>query len=139
MALVLPNEGLPTLLDQMIRDLASGFVDWEMMLFVNNITPDQDTVYADLTEATFGNYSRITIDHTLWEAPTVVADHAVSTYTTTPQIWTVTSGSETVYGYALVTVSSPIIIVVERFASPVAVSAGGVLAVLPRITLTTEP
>lgn len=138
MPAVLPNEGLPTLLDQMIRTLASGFVDWTLILFVNDITPDQDTVYADLTEASFGGYSSETIDHTLWTPATVVDDHAVSTYTEDPITWEMSSGSGYVYGYAIVTSTSPKIMWVERFAVPEPISAGRTLSLLPRITLTTE-
>jgi len=135
---VLPNEGLPALLDYMIRATISGVVDWELMLWTNDITPDQGTVYADLTEATFTGYSRPTITRGTWTAPAVSADHAVSTYDSVPISWSCSAGSETVYGYALVTVTSPVIRFVERFAVPAVMSPGAVLAVLPRLTLTTE-
>ena len=135
---VLPNEGLPDLLDYMIRATISGVLDWELMLFVNDIVPDQDTVYADLVEASLTGYSRVTLSRGTWTSPVIVSNRAVSTYGTTPISWSITGGSETVYGHALVTPSSPVIRFVERWTTPVAVSPPGVLAVLPRITQTTE-
>ena len=138
MPAVLPNEGLPTLLDQMIRTLASGFVDWTLVLWDNDIVPDQDTEYADLNIASFGGYSDVTVDHTEWTSPTIIDDRAVSTYTADPLEWIMSSGSGYVYGYAIVTSTSPIILWCERFAVPEPISAGRTLSLLPRITLTTE-
>lgn len=138
MPLVMPNEGLPGILANYIKDVPSGWVDWTMILFVNDIVPDQDTVYADLTQPGYGWYSGITIDHTLWTDPIIEDNRAVSTYTTTPQTYTMDAGSGYVYGYALVTSSSPVIKWVERFATPEPISAGRILNVLPRVTQTTE-
>jgi len=139
MALVLPDEGLNDQLSYVIKTTISGVADWLLVLFKNNLTPTQATVYADLTLATFGGYSAVTLTRGTWTSPTIISDKAVSTWGTTPTFWTVTSGSETIYGYAMVTASSPVIRGIERFASPVAVSAGGILALLPRYTFTTAP
>jgi len=139
MPLVAPNEGLNDQLAYILKSTISGVTDWELMLFINNATLTQATVFADLSEATFGGYSRVTLTRASWTSPTIIADKAVSTYTTTPTTWTVSSGSETVYGYAIITATSSVIRYVEKFASPVAVVAGGILGVLPRVTLTTAP
>lgn len=139
MSLVAPNEGLVAQLTYILQSTISGVADWNLILFKNNATLTQASVYADLTLATFGGYSAVTLTRGSWVTPTIVSGVAVSTYTTTPQIWTVSSGSETIYGYAIVTASSPKIIYVEKFSSPVAVAAGGILGVLPRVTLGTAP
>lgn len=139
MSLVAPNEGLADQLDYILKSTISGVANWTLVLFKNNLTPNQSTVYADLTLATFGGYSPVTLSRSTWTSAVISADKAVSTYDTTPQIWLVSSGSETIYGYAIVTPSSPVIRYVERFASPIAVSAGGIIGVLPRVTLTTAP
>ena len=139
MPIVLPNEGLPSLLAWMLRDDTSALPSNTLVLFANDLTPDQDTVYADLTLATFTGYSPVTIDRASWTSPVIDADHAVSTWNTTPIVWLVSGGSETIYGYAVVTPTSPIILWCERFATPIPVTAGGALALLPRFTLTTEP
>lgn len=139
MPIVLPNEGLPSLLAWMLRDDTSALPSNTLILYANDLTPTQSTVYADLTHATFTGYSPETIDRASWTSPVIDSDHAVSTWNTTPIVWLVSGGSETIYGYAVVTPSSPVILWVERFASPIAVSAGGALALLPRFALTTEP
>lgn len=139
MSLVAPNEGLVDQLTYILKSTISGVADWVLILFKNNPTLTQATVYADLTLATFGGYSPVTLTRGSWVTPTISSGVAVSTYTTTPQVWTVSSGSETIYGYAIVTASSPVIRYVEKFASPVAVAAGGILGVLPRVTLGTSP
>ena len=137
--IVLPNEGLADQLAYIIKSTISGVADWELMLWINDIEPDQDTVYADLTEATFDGYGRVTLVRSDWTSPTIIADQAVSTYTTTPQVWIVGSGPQTVYGYAVVTPSSPVIRIIERFEPPPTVDVGGIVAVLPKYRFTTMP
>lgn len=136
---VFPNEGLTDLLSYWIGKQSNAFASWQLMLWKNDITPDQDTVYADLTEAAFVGYSRVTINPATWVSPIIDDDKAVTTYGTDPVTWNVTSGTETIYGYALITPTSPVIRSIERFADPVLVGAGGIIGVLPRITFTTEP
>jgi hypothetical protein len=139
MALVLPNEGLTDLLAYWLGKTVNTFFDWQLVLFKNSFTPTQATVYADLVLATFTGYSPVTVTKANWTSPVIDTDKAVSTWTTTPTLWTCTAGSETIYGYALVTPSSPKILVVERFASPVPIAPGGIIGVLPRVTFTTAP
>jgi hypothetical protein len=139
MPVVLPNEGLPTLLSYWLGRVSNSFAPWSLVLFSNNLTPDQATVYADMTLASFGGYSPVTLGPTTWTSPTIVSGKAVSTYDVTPQTWTVSSGSGTIYGAAIVTPTSPIIIAIERFAYPIALTVGGVLGYLPRITFGTDP
>lgn len=138
MPIVLPNEGLINLLTWMIKSPISGLLDWQLMLFTNDLHPDQDTVYSDLVEATFYGYSRVPIQRMYWTVPTIIDDRAVSTYTETPQTWTVLGGTETIYGYAMVTPTSPLIEVIERLVEPIPFTTGGVFELLPRLTLTTE-
>jgi hypothetical protein len=139
MPIVLPNEGLPTLLGWMLRDDTSAVPSNTLILFSSDTTPTQATVYADLTEAGFTGYSPVTIDRATWTSPVVDDDHAVSTWDTTPILWLPESGPQIIYGYAVVTPSSPVILWCERFATPITVEDGGVLALLPRFALTTEP
>lgn len=138
---VLPNEGLPALLKYMLQSTISGVLPWELMLFTNDYTPDQGTTLADLTEATFSGYSRETLTRSIWTSPTVIDDHAVSTYGTTPIQWISSGGpTETPYGVGYVDVAAGVLRFVQRFepADIRAVAPGGVLTFLPRLTLTTE-
>lgn len=139
MPIVAPNEGLPALLDYILKDNVDGVADWELILFVNDITPDQDTEYADLTEATFTGYSSVTVTRGDWTAAEIADDVAVSTWGTSATTWTNTGSEQTVYGYAMVTATSPVIRLIERFASPVVLATNGILGLLPRVTLGTAP
>lgn len=139
MPIVAPNEGLPALLDYILRDDVDGVADWELILFVNDITPDQDTEYADLTEATFTGYSSVTVTRGDWTAAVIDSDVAVSTWGAAATTWTNTGSEQTVYGYAMVTATSPVIRLIERFASPVVLATNGILGLLPRVTLGTAP
>lgn len=137
--IVLPNEGLADQLAYIVKATISGVDPWQIMLFQNDITPDQDTVYADLTEATFDGYSRYTLTRSEWQSPTIVADKAVSTYGTVPLVWIAASAGETIYGYALVTQTSPVIRAIQRFGSPPTLAVDGILAVFPTYRYTTMP
>lgn len=135
---VFPNEGLPDLLEYWLGSMANDFAQWQMMLWKNDLTPDQNTVYSSLEEAEFGGYSRVTINPSYWTTPVIEDDEAVSTWKEVPTTWNVTSGTETIYGYALITPTDSQIRSVERFAEPVLVSTGGIIGVLPRITFGTK-
>lgn len=138
-AIVLPDEGLADQLSYIIKTAISGVADWQLMLFQNNLTPTQTTVFSDLVEATFSGYSRVTVTRATWTSPTIVADKAVSTWGTTGTTWTNAGSTQTIYGYALITASSPVIRVIERFASPVVMATGGIISVLPSYNFTTAP
>jgi len=72
----------------------------KMKLFTNDITPDETTTLADLTEATFGGYAAATV---VWDTPYIdptnlvhlVSDNVVFLCTGTP--------FESIYGYWLET------------------------------------
>jgi len=139
MSLVLPNEGLPYLLANMLRLGTPDPLPWILSLFVNYIEPDQETTFADLESASFIGYSPGTVSAANWVAPTIEDDRAVSTYTTTPKLWTCAGAPETVYGYALLTTTTNLLLVVKRFADEVELEIGGVIGVLPRIAWGTLP
>lgn len=140
MSLVLPNEGLVDQLTYLLKSTISGVADWLLVLWTNSsYTPSQSSVYSDLTLATFTGYSAVTVTRGTWTTPTIISNAAVSTWGTVATQWTNTGSSQTIYGYALVTASSPVIRVVEKFASPVTVATGGIIGVLPRYTFTTAP
>lgn len=139
MPIVLPNEGLVDLLTYMIKSTISGVGNWELRLFQNNYTPIQSSILSNFTVATFTGYSAVTLTRGNWTTPTIISDHAVSTYTTSPQVWTCGATGNTIYGYYMVDTTAGVVRGAERFASSVVLTDGGVLALLPRLTLTTEP
>jgi len=138
MTAVYPNEGLPTLLSLLLKDAAVPVVNWLMFLWVNNEVPDQDSVLADFDVATFTGYSDVTITRATWTAPAIVANKAVSTYGTTPTLWTATGAFEDIYGYGIYRPDTSKLLIVERFAALVDLSVTPIIGVLPRVTLTTE-
>lgn len=137
---VLPNEGLPDLLAYWIGQQPNTFADWALILWTNpSYTPSQASVYADLVEATFPGYSRVTLTKSSWLSPTIVGDKAVSTWGTTPVLWTNTGSLVTIYGFAYITPVSPKIRALELFDYPVPVVTGGQVGLLPYLEFTTEP
>lgn len=139
MALVLPNQGLPSLLDWMIRHTGGDPPDLVMTLFTNNLTPTQTTVFADLVRATFGGFSERVLTRSGWTVPVISSGKSVSTWGTTPYTWTCTSDPETLYGWAAYDPGPMQLVIVERFDSPRPVTVGNPFGLLPRLTLTTEP
>jgi hypothetical protein len=55
---------------QELLDYVAGTILYELHLFVNNITPDQDSVEGDFTEPSFDTYAPVLL---LWDPSTVAA------------------------------------------------------------------
>jgi len=139
MPLVLPNQGLPYLLDWLTRRPGGDELPWRLHLFVNDEDPVPESVFSEFEVATFGGYSPEELARENWEAATLDGDRAVTTYTTTPITWTLVTGPQTVYGYLITDIFDAVLLVAERFETPVEVAIGGVIGVLPRIEFGTCP
>jgi hypothetical protein len=130
MAAIAPNEAELRCLQ---RELGT---DLDLVLFVNDLTPDEDTEAADLTEPSGGGYAPIEI--VAWPTGWTITAGDPTTAEATVASWDLVSGTvPTVYGWALVERGSPDRIVrVERFATPKTVASlpGGRLAIRPRVT-----
>ncbi len=136
--LVAPNEGLDDQLAYILKAPISGVISWVLMLWLNaDLFPTTQTVYADLTEASFTGYSRVTVDRAQWTDPVLQGNAAVSTWGTTPTQWVATGTPQTLYGWAMVTQLSPVIRYVQRFPIPITAADGVPVGVLPRVTLST--
>lgn len=136
---ILPNEGIGAQLEYILKSAISGVLPWELMFFVNDITPTAATVLADLVEASWSGYMRATLDRADWTTPTVDDGCAHSTWGTDAIVWYVTGGpTETNYGYALVDTMAGVIRCIQRFddedITPVVI--GGQVTLLPEYTLT---
>lgn len=136
--LVAPNEGLADQLDYLLRAPISGVVPWLLMLWTGDLEPDQATVYADLTEATFQGYSRVTLTRSTWTPSAILDDRAVSTYGTAPVLWRCTGSPQTLSGWAVITPIASVIRYIQPFPYPVPLSIGEPVGVLPQVTLTTQ-
>lgn len=113
----------------LIGDLATT-EELRLKLFTNDITPDEDTVTGDLTEATFTGYASVLLsDWTLTDASAVNAQvDFVSTADQTAQ---------SLYGYYIVRSTSNELILARRFTGGPYTMAnnGDALAVTPTIEI----
>lgn len=134
----MPNEGKPDLMNYVLQKASNAYFDWLCLLWTNpSYVPSNASVYSDLVEATFGGYTRITLTHSLWTSPVIVSDEAVSTWGTTPYTWTVTSSPQTIYGYAIIRPTSPVIYAIQALADPIPLVTGGIIGILPRLKFKT--
>ncbi len=81
-----------------------------LKLYNNNITPGTATDLVDFTEVTGGGYASKILGTTAWTVTGSVA-------TTSPQLFTFTSGVGQIYGYYLVGNTTGKLIASERFSS----------------------
>jgi hypothetical protein len=136
---LLPDEGIADQLYYILSAPIAGVLNWQLILWTNDYTPSFDTTFADLTEATWGGYSRMILDRSTWTPPDVNMGCATSTYGTDPISYTVTDGpEETNYGVAYLDPGSGVLRFVQRFddadISPIEI--GGQFSILPQYTLT---
>lgn len=140
MAGLFPNEGELTTLAEF---LANG-EDWNLCLFVSNITPAETDVAATYTaiEAAFTGYARKPLLRQVgaghWAAPTSgspsgswSAETAVAKSTYATQTWTNTGSTVTVYGYFYLGATSGKLIFCELFPSAYTLNTGDSLSVVP--------
>jgi len=123
--LIFPDEGLVTQLGRIL------VLDVLYHLFTNNVTPDRDTVLADLTDATWTGYAPITqtfTDYTI----TGVAGHAGYAIAA-PISFSNGSGSPvTTYGYYVTDSGETVLLAAARFdGAPLTIAAAGTLPVVP--------
>jgi len=131
MALVVPNQGEVEMLARILNKNTP--YDVELRLFVNDITPDENTVIGDLTESTGDGYSPQTLSGANW---TISTDGSGVTTAEYPQVtFTYTGAEANVYGYYVT--SNGVLLWAERFSDgPYTIpSGGGEIKVTPKITL----
>lgn len=136
---LLPNEGIADQLEYLLKRSISGVLPWTLVLWINDIVPDADTVYDDLEDATFVGYSAVTMDRDQWTTPTVEDGCAHSTWKDVATVWFVNGGpTQTIYGYAYVDESEEVIRFIQRLddADIQPVTVGGKVSILPAYTLT---
>jgi hypothetical protein len=139
---ILPDEGSADQLEYILQRPISGVMSWSLMLWVNDIEPDSDTVLGDLEEADFDGYSRVTLDRDMWTTPDVHDGCAESTWGTDAIVWHVgPDPDQTVYGYAMVDRTVGVIRFVQRFddADIEPLEQDTDFKLLPQYTLTSAP
>lgn len=139
-AALLPDQGIADQLSWILSATISGVSNWQLVLWVNNYTPDNTTTLANLTEATWPGYSRVTLNRSSWTTPTVSAGCATSTYGTIPLVYYVGGVLPGVinYGMAFYDPAFAVLRWVQRFDTPdlVPLQPGGQFQILPQYTLT---
>jgi hypothetical protein len=137
---LLPSEGIGAQLEYILSAPITGVLSWLLVLFVNDLVPDADTVFADLVEASWPGYSRLQLARDGWTTPTVWGGCATSTWGTEPLVYNVGPVSPGVinYGAAYFDGTTGLLRWVQRFddADLFALVPGGQFSLLPTYTLT---
>lgn len=96
---IVPNEGLARGLKWLIDNPDTQLFAWELVLFVNDLTPGAGTVFADLVEPSWGGYARFPLTPADWGEPIVAEDAARSTWGLNPvEFVNVAGPTQTVFG-----------------------------------------
>lgn len=133
MALILPTASEKTFLEFALGVLVPG--NQSLRLFVNDYTPDDTTVLANLTEMSTHGYAAKTLTKTSWVVtPGATGQPASGAYA--QQTWTFTvAAAVNVYGYHVVDVTSGLLLWVERFSSfKTIANTGDQIIITPTIT-----
>lgn len=132
MTLKLTNYEIQRRLDLVKADLDTGPA--KLHLFQNNVTPTEDTVLTDLTEANFSGYAAANLDYS---AASGIAAH-VATATPTAVVFTRAAGatSNSIYGYYVTNQAGTQLLWAERDpAAPIDMSpVGATYTVTAKIT-----
>lgn len=134
---VLPKEGIARQLDQWLDASTGAVTDWQLVLFVNDIVPDADTVFADLVEPSAAWYARRPLDPAEWQPAELDGNDAVALYGSAAQVYGDVSEEITVYGYAMTDPGDDKIMRVERLDPVVTIPVGRGLTLWPRVRLST--
>jgi hypothetical protein len=133
MSLILPSASEQTMLKFALGVIAPG--NQRLKLFVNNYTPDDTTVAANLTEMSTLSYADKALTTTSWVAVAgSTGQPATATYAV--QTWTFTAGAAvTVYGYFITDTTTGLLLWVESFPVPKTVQNNGdQIIITPTIT-----
>lgn len=134
MALVVPSASEKTLAEFMLGVATPG--NQTLKLFVNNVTPDDDSTAASFTEMSTHGYAAKTLTKTSWVATQGATGQPCSA-AYAAQTWTFTAASAvSVYGYYIIDVTTGKLLWAEKFASAKVVeNAGDQIIVTPTITM----
>lgn len=136
---ILPDEGLGDQLEYILKRSIVGVLPWELVLFTNDIEPDNTTTWGEIEEATWYGYHRVSLDRSTWTTPTVLNGCATSTAGDVPIEWTVGAGEpQTNYGVAYLDQSSGLLRWIQRFEEGdiQETRPGMTVSLLPTYTLT---
>ena len=133
--IVLSEAGQEQFIQWLLNTTISGVLDYQLMLFSNEIDPDCQVEFADLVESTFPGYARFTLNRGSWQPPTTVDCCTVSLYGSVPLSWTNTGSSALVAGYAILLPPGDTLIAVQALSLPLTLPPFGTLTLRPQFTL----
>lgn len=138
----IPDEGALVPSRAWLKDTTPILLPWKLILWVNDLVPTHTVVAANLVEATWGGYSRVTLTRSMWNTP-VLTDECVSNqWGSAPYVWYNTgSSSPTNYGWAMLDDVAGKLMWIQRFDDlDIGVLAPGAkFLLLPRVTQTNAP
>jgi hypothetical protein len=118
-AVVIPDEGLPLSIDSSLGVDSGAFVTPKLILFSNDVTPDQATVFGDLIEPTFDGYAQVDLDPGLWAQSALAAGCIHYAWSGGTYSWNVVAGPlDTIYGWAWIDATAGKIKRIQRFDAP---------------------
>jgi len=136
---ILPDEGIGDELSYILKAPLAGVANWQMILWVNDLVPSFDTVFSDLEESTWGGYSRVQLDRSVWTDPDVSQGCATSTWGTDPISFDVSDPmDQTIFGVAYYDPTKGVLRFIQRFddADIAPLELGQQFQILPVYTLT---
>jgi len=136
MALLVPDVGEVALLSDM---LGNGN-NMTLKLYKTDVTPAEGDTAGSYTEADFTGYSAATLTRSVsgstWATPSTASGTTSSEYNSgTPQTWTNTGASQTVYGYFVIDAIAGTLLWAEKFATARTLATNDTLDVTPAIEL----
>ncbi len=121
MALLVPDVGEVLLLSYSLNKITPGD-DVKLKLFKNDISPAEDTVVGDFTEADTAGYSAISLAKADWTIATVTG----TTTAEQPQKTFTLTGAGSHYGYYITDTAGTGLLWAERFSdAPHTIPSGG--------------
>lgn len=137
-AQILTNESLTQQHSDLLA-IPRTALPYSLILWVNDFSPDADTVLANLLEASFGGYHRVLLDPSLFQFTSPDGGCSHAQWGSTPYAWYVTADPiQTIYGWAVIDPLAGITIRVQRFdpTDILTIVLGSQFLLLPAFTLT---
>jgi len=129
MLMVVTNDGKQKYLEYCVCVSPNPDEKCTLEIFINDFEPDDESVTADFTPATFVGYSPLTISPGDWE-PIAIVDNVANVSLTTPPLFQCTGGSpQVIYGWYLRGDDTGLTYLAQRFNVP-RVMANGTVEVL---------
>lgn len=140
MPIILSDAGLQLALLSLIRPGDVSTPDWEIRLFVNNLSLNRSTPLGNFVEASFSGYDSITLDPNDWPDPVMIDDRAQSDYEAGILTWDNTGvTTQTVYGFYVVDLTLSDWVWAEKFATPRTMAPTAHMIVNPKLYERNDP